>query len=281
MRCIACRYSDCIKRFTAATQIQDPPTMSGRQPRMAGYDEEEEEREKRRRRGAGLAVPLCCGPITAGIIIALLLGTAGLVLGIVALNKSNNDNCSCGLPASSDNSLAMCQPGEPGQVGFSNVSEASLDDCDGSLIATSVFEVPPSVASGTTETVCACVGNTSSNIVQYSVAIYADDGFGQPGAMLVQSDPSTLVNNSCNCQSLSLQIYGSQHLWLAFMTDSGSCDSNDNLYTIAHPHLRSGFADTTWPDWPATMPDLEEFSAVYSLYMTYSVDCSGPVAVQA
>jgi hypothetical protein len=109
------------------------------------------------------------------------------------------------------------------------------------------------------------------------VALYADDGFGQPGAMFVASDPAILVPNECNCQTLNIPVYGSQHLWIAFMSDSGSCDGLDNLYTIPHPHLRSGFADTTWPDWPMVMPELDEFSAVYSLYLTYNVGCGGPV----
>jgi len=247
----------------------------------SGYATQEDRDYDRRRRGAAV-VPIpgwCCWAAGAGVILALLW--SGVLTGLViwALNKNT---CDCDfdiLSQSDEQSPAMCTDGEDGgTVGISNTTDLTGEECDSALLVATLHVLPPGVASATTQQVCACVGDTSSTTVQYSVAIYHDDGFGQPQGLMISSTPATLMNGTCNCASLNVQLFTGQKFWLAFMSNGEDCGPVDSLYGLDYPSYRSGFVETSWPTWPLTMPEMELYTSVTSLYVTYTTDCGGPVA---
>ena len=248
---------------------------------MSVYASQEEREYERRRRGAAV-VPIpgwCCWAAGAGVLIALLW--SGVLTGLViwALNR---DTCSCNfdiLSQSDEQTPAMCTESvDGGTIGITNTTGLDGEDCDSALLVATLHVLPPGVSSATTQQVCACVGDTSTTTVQYSVALYADDGFGQPQGLLISSTPATLLNGTCNCASLTIQLFAGQRFWIAFMSNGEVCGPVDSLYALTYPTIRSGIVETTWPTWPLTMPDLELYSAVTSLYVTYATDCGGPVA---
>lgn len=176
-------------------------------------------------------------------------------------------------------SYAFCSSGT-GAVGATNATGWVYDDCDALYIVASRFITPSNLSVAQSTQICAYIGeSTEENGNQYRLAVYEDDGFGVPGRLIANTEVGTIATEAYtwNCLPLTMDLGESTYLWMAFMTNGATCGELNNIHYTPHLQLRAGFTDLfTWPNFPATLPTLAYFSAVYSMYLDYNATCIGP-----
>jgi hypothetical protein len=156
-----------------------------------------------------------------------------------------------------------------------------MDECNGLMQVMTRFIKPMSLNQATTLLVCAQVGDIDDPAPDFSVAIFADDGFGVPTTVLGQSaTPEPLVGNDLNCQNVTANLSDTLYFWLGFMTSGATCDVTNNLYFTAHPTLRGAQrTDFTFPVWEdvTSASTIDYVSYVYGMQVSYQATCLGPV----
>lgn len=225
-------------------------------------------------------------PVILGWLAALsvlVLALFGVVIWLavrdVSATASGTSVGGIALPSDTGNgeTLALCRTGN-GTIGPTEVDGWTYDDCDSLYIVTSRFVTPGNLSVGRAVRACAYIGQAdAANGDKFKLAIYNDDGFGIPTTLRASTGEGTIEPESWNCLSISTPLGESQLFWLALITNGQECGAMNNLYYQSHLQLRSGFTyQFLYPDWPAQMPELQYFSAVYGMYVDYNATCIGP-----
>lgn len=226
----------------------------------------------------------CCALWTVALV-GLGLAIASFVWLAVTTHRVGKVESCCDAATESQSlgdgeTFAVCHTGS-GTVGVTNITgDYTEDECDGSFVIMARFVTPNNLTTATTLEVCGKVGDIDDPAPGFSVAIYADDGFGVPTIVLGNSSTAPLTANDWNCQDVAVTIGESQYIWLAFMTEGATCDITNNLYFRTHPFLRSVQRDDfTFPVWTDvdSSSSVNYVSYVYGMYVSYNSSCIGPV----
>lgn len=229
--------------------------------------------------------PGCCTALWLGTIAALALGLTALLLIALNLHRFKPLEQCCALNLTQSQSIdagqhyAVCNSGS-GVIGVTNTTGFTLDQCNGLMQVMTRFIKPASLTQAVSLTICAQVGAIDSPAPEFSVAIYADDGFGVPTTVLGNSSTEALVGNDLNCQNVTADLSETLYFWLAFMTSGSTCDVTNNLYYITHPALRGAQrTDFTFPVWTDVTHSsmIDYVSYVYGMHISYEASCIGPM----
>lgn len=226
----------------------------------------------------------CCCSVWTTALVALGLGIAAFVLALVLYNKnaSSISECCDALTFAgpqSGQSYALCETAT-GAAGVVNGSDYTTDECNGFFIVMTRVVTPSDIGVATGIEVCAEFGPVDDPAPGFTAAVYADDGFGVPGALIANASTGTLAPNALNCLPIQAPIAESQYLWLAFMTEGSTCDVNNNLKYTAHSAPRSiQSADFAYPTWPAEIaPGYDYVYYVYAMQLRYNATCASAAA---
>lgn len=237
--------------------------------------------------------PVGGASFTCGCIGLWILAALGLAVGVVALvlvsvnlhRFAPLEDC-CAATPSGIQSLdegqhyAVCNSGS-GVIGVTNTSNGfAVDDCNGVTVVMTRFLKPINLAHASTLLVCSKIGAIDDPAPDFSVALYADDGFGVPTVVLGNSSTAPMMANDFNCQNVTADLGDSLYLWAAFMSSGGTCDVTNNLYFQTHIALRSAVrSDFDFPVWTDVTPSstINYLSYVYAMQVSYDSNCIGPV----
>jgi hypothetical protein len=257
-------------------------TQARKKPQSLPVDEE---RAGRTSGGAGIAFwPGCCTALWLVLVATLAVSIVALLL--IALNlhrfKPLEDCCASSLSQSQSldegQHFAVCNS-ESGVIGVTNTSDYTLDECNGLMQVMTRFIKPMSLTKADSLVVCAQVGGIDDPAPEFSVAIFADDGFGVPTRVLGNSSTEALVGNDLNCQNVTADLSETLYFWLAFMTSGSTCDVTNNLYYAPHTALRGAQrTDFVFPVWTdvTTSSAIDYVSYVYGMQVSYQATCVGP-----
>lgn len=242
-------------------------------------DPEHEHHRKRSAAGLWGFHPCCCA-LWSVAIAGLLLATAAFVLVLVLNNNQGKQIEECCLAPTSvqdldeGESYSTCVSGS-GVAGVTNSSAYTPDECNGFFIVMTRFVTPSGVGSVTALEVCAEFGPIDDPAPGFTAAIYGDDGFGVPTALIASTTTSALTADSLNCLAINATLAESEYIWIAFMTEGSTCDVTNNVLFTTHPSQRSIQSGAfTYPVWPTELaPGYDYLSYVYSMQLSYNASC--------
>jgi hypothetical protein len=225
----------------------------------------------------------CCCALWSVALAALGLAIAAFVLVLVLNSKQGKqiEDCCAADAALQDlgdgESFAICGSGS-GVIGVTNSSGYTDDNCDGFFIVMSRFVTPNGVGGITTIDICAEFGAIDDPAPGFTAAIYGDDGFGVPTALIANTSTSLLTGNALNCLPIPATLSEGEYIWLAVMTEGSTCDVTNNLLFATHPYARSIQSDAfAYPTWPTEIaPGYDYLSYVYSMQLSYNATCVSP-----
>lgn len=176
---------------------------------------------------------------------------------------------------------AICEDEGTGVIGYKDANmttDFEGDGCDGPYLVLSRYHVPETLATGKIKELCAFLGASNSTI-NYSLAIYGDDEFGEPTDLLVHTSVAISNNGTWNCLPISpkLTVHEGSFLWFAFMNNEVTCETNGNLFVRDSVEKRSFYGNkgitVTFPTFPDTVPDGLFTTTVAAFYATYDIKC--------